>query len=199
MVINVLHKTDSKIDTEKWIDLYGDELYRFAFLRTGNEQTAEDLVQETFLSALKNLENFRGQSEIRTWLFSILKRKIIDFYRKKSTTERVEESTEFGPLPDFDPERKGPIAWRQGFEPQALDINAQDEMERKELLNTIMHCIDHLPEKWASVFRLREIDQLDSKEISKVLGISSSNIWVILHRARTELRRCLEKLWFNKK
>ena len=62
----------------------------------------------------------------------------------------------------------------------------------------ILRCIELLPEKLATVFKMRELENLPSVEICKILGISASNIWVILHRARTLLRRCLEKNWFGK-
>ena len=73
------NKEQLAIETERWVDLYGDDLYRFAYLRTGNRQTAEDLVQETFLSAIKTLDSFLGKSSVRTWLTSILNHKIIDY------------------------------------------------------------------------------------------------------------------------
>ncbi len=192
-------ETVSVNNTDQWVDLYGDMLYRFALLRVGNEQMAEDLVQETFYSALKSQKTFRGESSVKTWLISILKRKIIDYYRTNIFKKSDEQSSENAVLPDFDLERKGPISWREGYEPQDLALNAEDELERQELLKTILKCIDGLPPKWAAVFRLREIDQRSSDEISKELEISASNIWVILHRARTELRRCLEKHWFRTK
>ena len=192
------NKEQLAIETERWVDLYGDDLYRFAYLRTGNRQTAEDLVQETFLSALKALDSFQGKSSVRTWLTSILNRKIIDYYRRKRDHYSIDALKDDPDLPDFDPARSGPVKWRNGYEPQEWSLEFENEQENEHLRKVILRCIELLPEKLATVFKMRELENLPSAEICKILEISASNIWVILHRARTLLRRCLEKNWFGK-
>jgi len=189
----------NRIETEKWVDRYGDRLYRFAYLRTGSRQVAEDLVQDTFLSALKAWDDFRGQSSVSTWLTSILNRKIIDYYRAKRNDYSMDSLGENDVLPDFDLQRAGPLKWRSGYEPQEWDTDYENEEENRLLRKIILRCIGLLPEKSAAVFKMRHLQNLSSDEICKVLGISTSNVWVILHRARTLLRRCLENNWFAKR
>jgi|SRR6185437_119880 len=87
----------SILNPEKWIDNYADYLYSFAYNRVSDEETAKDLVQETFLSALKAREGFKGEASEKTWLVSILKRKIIDLYRKNAAhpQQSFEESDQY--------------------------------------------------------------------------------------------------------
>ena len=76
---------------EKWVDLYGDYLYRYALYRVYEATVAEDLVQETFLAALRSLKNFQYRSSIKTWLTGILKHKIIDHFRKKAKEQPMDD------------------------------------------------------------------------------------------------------------
>ncbi|MEW5843054.1 MAG: sigma-70 family RNA polymerase sigma factor [Bacteroidota bacterium] len=79
-------QTENTLKPKEWVKNYSDTLYRFAVLRVNDEETSRDLVQETFLAALRNLENFRGEISEKNRLFAILKNKIIDHYRKKAST-----------------------------------------------------------------------------------------------------------------
>src|SRR5688572_20288032 len=81
----------SQLDPSRWVDNYTDYLFSYAFFKTGSREEAEDLVQETFLSAYKNKEGFRGQSSEKTWLTSILKNKITDYYRKARPMQSMDE------------------------------------------------------------------------------------------------------------
>ena len=78
-----------KTVSSKWIDSYADNMFNYAYVRVRNRETAKDLVQDTFLSALQSLDSFRGESSEKTWLYSILKNKIIDHYRKKASDKTV--------------------------------------------------------------------------------------------------------------
>ena len=83
-----MSKNSSAIKTpidnpENWVDEYGDYLYRYALSRVKDPIIAEDLVQETFLAALKARHNFQGRSTARTWMIAILKHKIVDYIRQK--------------------------------------------------------------------------------------------------------------------
>ncbi len=153
---------------------------------------AEDLVQDTFFSALKSLSGFQGKSHEKTWLTAILKRKIIDFYRKKSTSNEVS-------LVDSDDHftndgmMKG--GWAKEKAPKKWSSEAHDAMESAEFMSILQKCISHLPQKWASCFILSTVEEMESKEVCKELDITASNMWVILHRARLQLRDCIEKGW----
>ena len=176
----------------KWIDNYADYLYNFTISRVNNSDLAKDLVQETFLAGLKSAKNFQGKATERTWLVSILKRKIIDHYRKiNSKKGQVEVRMDFYD----DGENKG--SWLEERVPQNWENASEKQIENEELRNQLEVCINKLPEKYAMVFRMKTVQEFETEEICKELGITSSNLWVMIHRARTQLRKCMEDNWFN--
>lgn len=179
---------------EQWVDLYGDFLYRFALGRLRNPDEAQNAVQETFLAALTSRDHFQGRSSERTWLVSILKHKIIDqfrrSYRERPVTDLQETEEEINSFFDVAGHpTKFPADWTP--EPAKL---AQD----KEFWEVFRGCLGRLPKNIASAFQLREVEKIDSKEVCKILGITPSNLWVMLYRARLQLRHCLEVNWFEK-
>jgi RNA polymerase sigma-70 factor (ECF subfamily) len=181
------------LNPEKWSNLYADYLFQYTNSRIGDYETAKDLVQETFLSALKAMANFRGDANERTWLTSILKRKIIDHYRKRNSNKgKAEVHMSFYD----DGNNKG--SWIEERVPQEWGNEAEKSIENEELKSVINLCIDFLPEKYAMIFRMRTIHNIETDEVCKELDITSSNLWVMIHRARTQLRKCLEDNWFNK-
>lgn len=186
--------TEDKVtlDTSKWIDNYADYMYNYAVVRVSNEDIAKDLVQDTFFAGLKSAKNFQGKSTERTWLVSILKRKIIDHYRKiNSKKGQAEVRMNFYD----DGENEG--NWIEDRVPQSWNNQSEKNIENEELKSQLERCIDALPEKYAMVFRMKTIQEFETEEICKELDITSSNLWVIIHRARTQLRRCMEDNWFN--
>jgi len=180
------------LDPNTWIDKYADYLFNYAVTRVNNSDIAKDLVQETFFAGLKSAKNFEGKAAERTWLVAILKRKVIDYYRKiNSNKGKAEVRMNFHQ--DGDSEGN----WLEERVPQTWDNDADKNIESEELKSTIDQCIDHLPEKYAMVFRMKTIQEFETEEICKELNITASNLWVIIHRARTQLRRCMEDNWFN--
>ena len=180
------------LNPNKWIDLYADYLFNYAITRVDSSDLAKDLVQETFFSGLKGKDNFRGQASERTWLISILKRKIIDHYRKiNSVKGKKEVRVNFYAEGD----KKG--SWLEECVPQAWGNEAEKNIENEELKKALDYCIQNLPEKYKIVFLLKSVQNYESDEICNELGISSSNLWVIIHRARLQLRKCLEENWFK--
>ena len=181
------------LDPDKWVDSHSDYLFNYTITRVDNQELAKDIVQETFFSGLKALKNFRGQASERTWLISILKRKIIDHYRKiNSTKGKAEVRVNFYEEGD----QKG--SWIEERIPQSWDNEAEKDIENVELKNTIEQCVQKLPEKYRTVFVLKNVEQYETEEICNELGITASNLWVIIHRARHQLRKCLEDNWFAK-
>lgn len=179
-------------DPESWLELYGDSLYRFALgqLR-GDEALAEDLVQETFLSAMRALDRFEGRSAVQTWLTSILKNKIIDHFRKRSRQGhhvQIEEVPE-GPLSGI-----GALGLWNVYVPNwAKDPEAI--LENEQFLGAVQSCLGKLPDRSRELFQLKFLKQLETDEICNILEISSSNFWVLLHRGRLALRQCVEDNW----
>ena len=180
------------LDPDKWIDNYADYLFNYAVVRVNDGDLAKDLVQETFFAGLKAAKNFQGKASERTWLISILKRKVIDHYRKiNSKKGQAEVRMSFYD----DGENEG--SWIEERVPQSWDNASEKAIENQELKTQLDICIDNLPEKYALVFRMKTIQEFETEEICKELGITSSNLWVIIHRARTQLRKCMEDNWFN--
>lgn len=138
------------------------------------------------------MQNFKGKASERTWLISILKRKIIDHYRKiNSTKGKAEVKVNFY----TDGEKEG--EWIEERVPSNWGSEVEKKIENEELSDALKHCIDRLPEKYSIVFRMKTIQQFDTEEICKELDITSSNLWVIIHRARMQLRKCMEDNWFG--
>ena len=185
-------------DPVSWVDLYGDFLYRFALFRVKDTSVAEDLVQETFLAALKSRANFQGRSTAKTWLIAILKHKIVDHIRKRfreQTSDRVESLSDAAAKNSAENHFKDNGGWRH--RPSKWTVDPMKVYEQKEFIDVLYDCLAELPERQADAFKMREINGLSTEEICKALNISATNSWVMLYRARIWLRQCIEKKWFD--
>jgi RNA polymerase sigma-70 factor (ECF subfamily) len=169
------------------------QLMKFALMHLRNRVHAEDAVQDTLLAALDGAAAFAGESSLRTWLMGILKHKITDHFRRQSREAAVdgwdEEGTEnldrlFLEDGHF---RNPPDNWG---EPEAA-------LSQRQFLEALERGLEQLPPKTARVFRMREAMGLSTEEICKTLGISPSNCWIMLYRARMSLRQYLESHWFS--
>lgn len=180
------------LDPDKWINLYSDYLFNYAVIRVDDGDLAKDLVQETFFSGLKGQSNFRGQASERTWLISILKRKIIDHYRKINSAKGKKEIRV-----NFYTNGENNGNWIEERAPTSWGDSADKNIENQELKSVLDNCISNLPEKYRMVFLLKTVQNYETDEICNELEITPSNLWVIIHRARQQLRRCLEDNWFN--
>jgi RNA polymerase sigma-70 factor, ECF subfamily len=178
---------------ESWVDKYGDYLYRFALVRVGSPEAAEDLVQETFLAALKAAPSFAGRSSERTWLTGILKNKMVDRLRQTQRTRLVADLGRSDECLDELYDRAG--HWKAG--PREWKGDPAGALERREFLEAFQHCFAHLPERLREVFSLRLLDAMPALEVCQVLGISATNLWTLLHRARVRLWRCLDRTGFG--
>mgnify|MGYP003573300033 CR=1 FL=1 len=185
-------------DPANWVDQYGDFLYRFALSRVKDSSIAEDLVQETFLDALKSRANFQGRSTARTLLIAILKHKIVDHIRKRvrePASDKVESLSDAAANDAVEGNFKDDGGWLN--RPAKWDVNPMKIYEQKEFMGILYRCLADLPERQAEAFMMRELDGFSTDEICKALNISATNSWVILYRARMWLRQCIEKKWLN--
>ncbi len=179
------------LNPDLWVDKYADYLYNYTIVRVNDREVAQDLISETFLAGLKSKKNFKGEASERTWLISILKRKIIDHYRKiNSNKGKAEVHINYR-----NEDSEGD--WLEENASDPFDRNAENTMENEELGLAILACLEKLNEKQAEIFKLKTIDGFDTEAICKEFNISPSNLWVIIHRARKSLADCLEKNWFN--
>lgn len=182
----------TKNDLSKWVEEYTSVLYSWAFYKVSNAELAADLVQDSFLAAAEKINSFKGDSSPKTWLFSILNHKIIDHYRKKShqtvNLENQSLSIFFEADGDWQESRK-PKDWKEENEKHLLD-----DVEFQKIL---AKCIDSLPEKWSTCVKLKYLIEKKGEEICQELDITPSNFWQIIHRAKVQLRDCIEKNWLN--
>jgi RNA polymerase sigma-70 factor (TIGR02943 family) len=196
---NVQQKNAStSTDPERWVDDHGDYLFSYATFRMRDPLKSQDAVQETFLAALKSGRSFAGKSVERGWLLGILKNKIHDSFRKAG------RETSFTDLGFYEDEERANFAicglhrggWVHDRAPTDWQ-NPGEHLDREEFWRTFRACSSKLPTNISRAFLLREVDGLESRTICEMLNISESNLWVMLHRARMALRRCLETNWFN--
>lgn len=175
----------------QWVHEYADALYGYAWQRVRNEDIAKDLVQETMLAAWRNMDRYDATQPLKGWLFAILKNKLIDHYRKSAAglagrTDQLADEVGFFDEADH---------WAGGFYPQDWSTRADKQLNTREFYKILHACKNRLKELQAAVFSMKYLDDMDSEEICRELGISSNNYWVLMHRAKVQLRACLEKNW----
>lgn len=191
-----LRVMDEPIDAKKslkpaeWVDQYGDYLYRYALSRLRSGEAAEEVVQQTFVAALQHAEQFAGRGSERAWLLGILKRKVVDLIRQRSRGTPLDSEHSSDPSEAmFDHQGN----WRATM--RSATFRPLDSLERDEFWKILRNCLDTLPIRQADVFVLREMDGRSTPEICKELGVSTSNLWVMLYRARLQLSRCMKSRW----
>ncbi|MBT3647160.1 MAG: sigma-70 family RNA polymerase sigma factor [Flavobacteriales bacterium] len=183
-----------QLHPEQWIDVFSDLLLNYALIRIKEREIAKDLVQETFLTTIRTKEQYRGEISEMNWLFLILKSRILDHYKKK---KEVLESQLKGADDDEDSDDffNSTGHWSKNGAPNEWTT---DKMVRSaEFMHVLNECKNRLNEVQNAVFTMKYIDGEDSEMICKELNISSSNYWVLVHRAKLKLRECLEKNWMT--
>ena len=171
----------------EWLPRYGDVLYRYALARLRRPHEAEEAVQETLLAALKARGQFQGRSDPRTWLIGILKRKVLDLARAAARAAPADPD-DLGEW--FNARGK----WRR---PPGRWPGPDEVAERSELWGVVRHCLGKLPARTAAAFTLRVLDEAAPDAVCRALAITPANLWVLLHRARLGLVRCLQSNWFD--
>lgn len=185
-------ETTENATIKSWVELYSDQLYTWAYFKTSDKETAEDLVQETFLAAVRSFQKFEGKSEPKTWLLSILKNKIADHFRKiyrNNAKETVSYNQFFGDNGDWLINQR-PQQWEEEEDQHLLD--------NIDFKNTLGDCIEKLPAHWKNALLSKFMDEKNSDKICQELDLSTTNYWQIIHRAKLQLRKCLELNWFKK-
>ncbi|NJN26766.1 MAG: sigma-70 family RNA polymerase sigma factor [Cyclobacteriaceae bacterium] len=178
---------------------YSDELFRWAVYRTNNREIAQDMVQDTFLAAIKSQEAFQNKAKVKTWLFSILNNKIMDHHRKNFKEIIFRQSdlqmnaandNMFGkPFDEYGnwKNRSNAMLWQEKEDEHLLD--------KAGFRQILQNCLEHLPEKWFSAVQMKYLEDKDGEQICQELGLSPSNFWQILHRSKLKLKDCIETNW----
>ena len=181
------------LNPERWIDEHANVLYRYALTRVRDHSLAEDMVQETFHAAIKSAARFKPGLSERAWLMGILKHKVVDHIRK-AVRETVVDQTEVLEL-----EKSKLFQWSgiPTMRPEKWHVNPRRAFEQKEFMAVFQDCLSRLKPREHSAFVLRELEDEDTDAICKELDITPNHLWVMLHRARTGLKACLETKWLK--
>jgi len=184
---------------ESWVKLYTNSLYSWALFKTSSKETAEDLVQETFLTAYQQFEIFRGDSGPKTWLLAILNNKIKAHYRKKYQQIDInkDHDTATKDLGIFNQLFDDDDRWKDKEKPISWNADEDHLLDNREFNMVLTSCLGKLPDNWRSAVNLKYIEQKKGELICQELDIAPTNFWQILHRAKLQLRKCLEINWFK--
>ena len=174
------------------------DMIKFAHLQLRDEAQAEDVVQEALVAAIDNTKEFAGRAAVKTWIFAILKNKIVDLIRQQARTTNVSSlSVEEESLDEtFESLFKANAHWTPAARPSNWG-DPEESLREQRFWEVFDACIKHLPENTARVFMMREFLEFETAEVCRELSLTTSNCNVILHRARNGLRRCLESNWFS--
>lgn len=176
------------------------DMLRFAQLQLRDAAAAEDMVQEALIAAMAGAKGFAGRAAFKTWMFGILRHKIVDHIRSSSReicgTDLVEQADPQAELKDFDALFDERGFWNPDDRP-ATWADPDASFAQQEFWEVFDACLNHLPDQIARVYMMREFLEFETAEICRQLGITNGNCWVILHRARLGLRECLENNWFQ--
>jgi RNA polymerase sigma-70 factor (ECF subfamily) len=185
--------SSNTVNPQIWIEAYHDILFKYALVRLRDADLAEESIQETFLAALQSRKRFRGLASEKTWLISILKRKIYDHFRRIGRDKQINMTLplEHSRNDVFDSERMPALRSRIWFSDPSMVY------EQKEFLKIMTHALSELPERTAQAFILREVIELSSQEICEVMDISNYNLYVMVHRARKHLKGDLQSKWLH--
>ena len=183
------------LNPQTWLDEYGDYLYSYAFLKVKDRHVAEDLVQETLLAAITAKENFTNRSSVRTWLTSILKHKVVDHFRRQGRVVSLSELIDQDNEDNLDYLFKTNGSWIEKPEPFP---DPESTFQQKQFWKIFQQCLAGLKPRQAEVFIAKEIHGMNNEEIGKQLTITPTNAWVLIHRARLSLIKCLKAHWIEK-
>lgn len=190
---NTAKTSSNTVNPQIWLEEYHESLFKYALARLRDADLAEESIQETFLAALQSQKGFQGLASEKTWLISILKRKIYDHFRRIGRDKQIKMSFPMERLRNdvFDSGRIPAVRSRIWFSDPSMVY------EQKEFLKIIKHALSELPDRTAQAFILREVVELSSQEICEFMDISIYNLYVMVHRARKHLRDDLQLKWLH--
>lgn len=179
---------------ESQLAAHRDYLLRFARLQLRNDAWAQDAVSETLLAALSKPQAFEQRSQLKTWLVGILKHKIIDALRQHGREVSLSGDEDEGSSDLLD---QALFAADGHFADKPADWgNPEQELSSRQFFEVLEACASQLPATQGRLFLMREWLELSSDDICKELGLTPTNLYVQLHRARQRLRECLQLNWF---
>jgi RNA polymerase sigma-70 factor (ECF subfamily) len=184
----------------QWVNLYADDLYAWAAMKIGDKEAAKDLLQDTYLSALKGMGTFEGRSSPKTWLFRILNNKIVDYFRQqqKTATQPLETDDTRQAIALTDNLFAEDGHWRPQPHPDRwMASSTAHLLDTPEFVQALQACMGRLPDKWRYVLHNKYLSEQSADQICQECGLTKSNYWQILHRAKLTMKVCLDKHWFH--
>ncbi|UQD57353.1 sigma-70 family RNA polymerase sigma factor [Flavobacterium sp. K5-23] len=188
-------KENYKIVFENWVNQFSDELFSWALYKTSSKETAEDLVQETFLAAFHKIDTFQGKSQPKTWLFSILNNKVIDYYRLSARTTKQNFSISENSGYELSEAIFTKIGCWENYDINPIWDQEVELLDNPEFNSVMQDCMEDLPKKWRIALTSKYLTDKNTDAICQELEISLSNYWQIVHRAKLLLKKCLEMKW----
>ena len=180
---------------DKWVDQYGDYLYGFAMSRLRNAELAHDCVQDTFLAGIKALDRFDGSRDIKFWLRGIMRKKIVEQIRKTVREHKVDIDSEDETLLESFWFKYSGIATTN---PDPWQFNPRKYYDNTEFWAVFEDCIETVKNPAREAFILRVLEDQSTEEVCKVMDVTPNYLWVLLHRAREQLKVALEAKWTGK-
>lgn len=187
-------RNDTPLDPQRWVDRHGDYLFRYAVARLARREVAEELVQETFLAAWRGRAKYAGRASERSWLTAILKRKVIDWLR--SAVRDRDRADELAADKTTDRLFTAGGKWKSGPTDWPSDT-PEAGAEREEFWAVVGGCTQKLPTRLRDVFVLWHLDEQPTEVVCKAARVKPNNLWVMLHRARLRMWRCLSRGWYG--
>ncbi|MBL4585559.1 MAG: sigma-70 family RNA polymerase sigma factor [Flavobacteriales bacterium] len=181
-----------EIDITQLVNDHTEEMVRYTMGKISNQSEAQDIVQDTFIAAFGSAGNFKGDSNPKTWLYGILKHKILDYHRKNFRQPKQVEIADDKQDAFFGADG----AWKKEAQPQSWNEEAH-LLDNPDFNMQLSNCISKLPPKQGTAIRLKYQEDVNVEIIRKELGITATNYWQLLHRAKLQLRQCLENNWFK--
>ncbi len=183
--------TEKKHNLGEWVGKYTNDLYSWAIHKVTDPELAKDLVQDTFLAAAEKLTSFKGDSSPKTWLISILNYKIIDVYRKKVNNPVEKDDQTLSNFFDVNG------TWYHSKKPADWHHEEKNLLDDDEFQKILKECLDALPEQWIMCVKLKYLMNKKGEDICQELELAPTNYWQIIHRAKLQLRECVEVNWFQ--
>ena len=185
----------TQIDETVFLEEVRSQMVSFAMQQLGERSAAEDAVQDALVGALRNRDSFQGRAALKSWIFAILKNKIVDSIRRRSRVSALEHQVSWDDLESAGPFDNGGH-WRAGARPRYW-AQPDESLMDAAFWRVFAACLDHLPARQSKVFMMREVLEFETDEICRSLDLTAANVHVLLHRARLALRGCLQQSWFS--
>lgn len=175
----------------EWVDNFASDMISWASYKLSDTELAKDIVQDTFLAAAEKIDSFKGDSSPKTWLYSIMNHKIIDHYRSKIKKPLSLDNSLFSTFFNNNGE------WQQQNRPRDWNEDESHLLDDEGFNQVLQKCLGKLPEIWSTCVHMKYMMKKNGTEICQELDITPTNFWQIMHRAKLNLRDCIEKNWFN--